>query len=237
MRNLLAGLILTLLTSSGFAQNVTTLYDGRLENNPEPVSSSDVQLVRRNALPAARRAWGSECEEATDFIGTASGSFTATGKAQRIVLYRYCEMGHAFSNNGLVVIEGGRVVRNIVYNGGGENTIVSLPDINQNGISEVLLAGGSTNQGYTGSVISILELTSSGALEFGDADVYEDNCGAVERCKMTAYKVTAKPGAKPIYYRETFQKRGGKWQSAGAAKVLKLRESYRSPKSEFRILK
>ncbi len=237
MRNLFAGIILTLFAAPAFGQNIKTVYDGRLDSNPEQVSGSDMQLVKRDALPAARRAWGSECEESLEFVGSASGSFTAAGKAQRIILYRYCETGHAFANNGLVILEGGRVVRNMIYNGGGESEVRALPDLNQNGISEILLVGGSTNQGYTGTVISILELTTSGAVEFGDADVYEDNCGAVERCKMTAHKITAKPGAGIVYYRETFQKKSGKWRSAGAAKVLKLRESYRSPKSEYRILK
>lgn len=232
----LVSFVFVMFACTGFAQSSVTLYDGRLENSPTQVSAGDMQLIKRNALPAARRAWGSDCEEATEYIGSANGSFTASGRAQRIVLYRYCEMGHAFSNNGMVIIEGNRIVRNMIYNGGGESDVRALPDINGNGISEILLAGGSTNQGYTGMVISIIELTAAGAAEWGDADVYDDNCGAVERCKMNAYRITAKPGVRPVYYREQFQKKGGKWQKIGGAKVLKLRKSYRNPPSVYRVI-
>lgn len=232
----LLALIWVFSAGTALSQGTVLLYDARSEGGTASVSSADQSLVQRNALPAARRAWGDACEEAVEFIGSASGSFTVSGKAQRAVVYRYCETGHAFGNNGLVIIENGRVVRNVIYNGGGESEVRALPDINANGLSELLIGGGSTNQGYSKSVISILELTASGVAQWGDADVYEDNCGAVERCKMTAFRITAKPGKVPVYLREQFQKRGGKWKSSGAPKPFKLRRSYLNPPAVYRNL-
>lgn len=238
MRTVLLSITLSLacLPSLVSAQTAIPIYDARRNSEPAKVSKTDVAAIERLAIPAARQALGGECEPEIDYTGTASGSFTAPGRTQRIVLYRYCETGHGFANNGLVVFEGGSIVRHVIYNGGSEMEILALPDIDQNGISELVIAGGSTNQGYTVSAISILELSNTGARDIGDADAYEDNCGVVDRCKMTAYRILAQPGTKPKFFREIYQKRGGKWVGTSVRRAFSLRKSYQNPPTEYKIL-
>lgn len=230
-------IVLVYLPAVVNAQALIPIYDARSEDKAAKVSDADIAAIERSALPAARRALEGDCEPEIDYTGSASGSFTAPGRTQRVVLYRYCETGHGFANNGLVVLESGKIVRNLIYNGGSEMEIVAAPDIDRNGISELVIAGGSTNQGYTVSVISILELTDTGAREFGAADAYEDNCGAVDRCKMTARRIFAQPGTKPTFSREIYQKRGGRWVITSARRAFSLRKSHQNPPTEYRVLK
>jgi len=217
---------------NGVAQNLREVYDGRAETKNSTASSSDVQVVRRFALPKARRFWrgNAGCDESFEVIGVASGSFTKTNTEQRAVLYRFCVTGHNFASNGIAIIEGGSMVAHIVYDGGEDYSIGALPDINGNGLSEIILGDGSTNQGYTTSVAILIEATPRVVKRWGIADVYEDNCGTMDECEMTAYKISVKPGPTPIFYREAYKKRNERWTKAGNATRYALRKiggSYR----------
>jgi hypothetical protein len=210
----------------GAAQNLREVYDGRSENRASSPSSTDVQLVRRYALPKARRIWRGSggCDEAFEVVGVASGSFTKPGTEQRALLYRFCVTGHNFANNGIAIIEGGSMVAHIVYDGGEDYSIGALPDINGNGLSEIVLGDGSTNQGYTTSVAVLIEASPGVVKKWGIADVYEDNCGTMDQCEMTAYKIFVKPGQNPIFYRETYKKRNDRWIKAGNTARYALRK-------------
>lgn len=217
---------------SGAAQTLRVVYDGRAEARASTPSNTDVQLVRRYALPKARRLWRASggCTEGFEVIDVATGSFTKADTEQKAVLYRFCVTGHNFANNGIAIIEGGSMVAHIVYEGGEDYSIGALPDINGNGLSEIILGDGSTNQGYTTMVAILIEVSPGGVKKWGIADVYEDNCGTMERCEMTAYKISVKPGATPIFYREVYKKRNERWTRAGEATryaLRKLEGSYR----------
>jgi hypothetical protein len=211
---------------SGAAQTLRTVYDGRAEARASTPSNTDVQLVRRYALPKARRLWrgNDACTEGFEVIGVATGSFTKANTEQRAVLYRFCVTGHNFANNGIAIIEGGSVVAHIVYEGGEDYSIGALPDINGNGLSEIILGDGSTNQGYTTMVAILIEASPAGVKKWGIADVYEDNCGTMDRCEMTAYKISVKPGPTPVFYREAYKKRNERWTRAGGVARYALRE-------------
>jgi hypothetical protein len=60
----------------------------------------------------------------------------------------------------------GRVVAHIVYEGGQDRAIGALPDIDGNGLAEILVATGETNQGVTWETISIIELAGSEITEW-----------------------------------------------------------------------
>lgn len=219
-------------TRDGAAQNLRVVYDGRSEARSSTTpSGADVQLVRRFALPKARRFWlSSGCNEGFEPIGVASGSFTKPDREQRAVLYRFCVTGHNLANNGIAIIEGGSIVAHVVYDGGEDYSIGALPDINGNGLSEIVVGDGSTNQGYTAAVAVLIEASPGVVRKWGIADVYEDNCGTMERCEMTAYKISVKPGPTPIFYRESYEKRNERWTRAGNAARYSLRKiegSYR----------
>ncbi|HEX8141058.1 MAG TPA: hypothetical protein VF553_00575 [Pyrinomonadaceae bacterium] len=211
--------------ASVMAQNLRVVYDGRIERSITKPSHAEVQLIRRYALPKARRFWRSDdaCREGFEVVDAASGSFTKPNAAQRAILYRFCIRGHNIANNGIVIIEGGSIVAHIVYDGGEDYSIGALEDINGNGLSEIIIGDGSTNQGYTVNVALLIEISPPGVRKFGIADVYEDNCGAVEQCETNAYKISVKPGPTPIFYREAFRQRNERWTRAGNAARYRLR--------------
>lgn len=208
------------------AQNLIAVSDGRAEAGSSRPTNAEVQLLRRQALPKARQLWrGNDvCTESFEVIDAASGSFTKTNAAQRAVLYRFCVTGHDFANNGIAIIEGGKIVAHVLYEGGENNSLKAVADINSNGLSEIVLGDGSTHQGYTNVAAIVIEIAPSGVKKFGIADVYEDDCGAQERCKTLAYKLSAKPGAVPAFYRETYRKRGARWIRAASAVPYALRK-------------
>ncbi|MBV9958316.1 MAG: hypothetical protein JO360_07840, partial [Acidobacteria bacterium] len=115
---------------------------------------------------------------------------------------------------------------------GGENSSIgTVADLNNNGLSEIVLGDGSTHQGYTNVAAMVIELSPSGVKAFGIADVYEDDCGATEKCKTLAYKLSAKPGPSPSFYRETYRKRNERWLKAANA----VRYSLRKDVSKYRL--
>ncbi len=211
------------------------VYDGRMDPNPAAPSTAEVQLIIRYALPKARQAWNSDqyCTEGFEAIDATSGSFTKPNSTQRAVLYRFCVKGHDIANNGIAIIESGRIVAHVVYEGGEESSLQSLPDFNGDGLSEIVTWDSSGHFGYANAVATVIAVSPSGVKNFGIADIYQDDCGAKpERCKTLAYKITVKPGATPVFYRETYRKTKGRWIQVGVA----VRYSLRKNTGVFRLL-
>lgn len=217
------------------AQNLLPIYDGRVESASPVSPGADEGIIKRNAIPKARQIWKDHegCQEDFSIIDAAKGSFTKPNAVQKAYLYRYCETGHNFANNGIVIMENGQIAAHVVYEGGTDNAIGALPDINGNGLSELIISNGSTNQGITVSVVIPIELSSNGVKKFGIADIYEDDCGAKENCKATAYRLLAKTGPSPIFYSETYRMRGKKWLKLGDAKQVSLR----ADETEYQLVK
>ena len=229
MGRLLSPLLLLALCGcapAGRAQVLRPVYDGRAEAQSPAPSEAEAQLVRRSALPKARQFWHDDraCQPEFQVLGAAGGSFTRPQAAQRAVLYRFCATGHNFANNGIAVLEGGSVVAHVAYSGGEDHAIKAVPDIDGNGLSEIVLSNGATNQGYTVSVAILIELSPSGVKKLGVADAYEDDCGVAERCRMTAYKISVRPGPSPVFYREAFSRRNERWTKTGGPARFSLRE-------------
>lgn len=202
------------------AQRLRLIYDGRTETVPPTASDSEVQFVRRYALPKARRFWHDHggCVEEFDVIDATSGSFTKPGVAQRAVLYSFCTYGYNFAHNGIVIIEGRRIVAHVLYEGAADSSIKALADLNRNGIFEIMLGDYATHQGYNLAFASLIEISPSSVKKFGITALYEDNCGTVEsreQCKMITYKILANRGRVPIFYRETYRQRNESWIKVG----------------------
>jgi hypothetical protein len=229
LRALAATLLLCLWCAASVAraQGTVLVADGRADLPGASTTDAEELLVKRQSLPKARRHWGGSraCEEGFEVIGGASGSFTKRGAQQRAVLYRYCVTGHDFANNGIAFVEAGRVVADILYEGGEDSSIEALADIDGDGLAEMVLGDGSIHQGYTAVVAMPIQFTPTGVKKFGIADVYDDDCGVGERCTMTAYRVTAAPGPAPVFYRETFRMRRKRWVPVGKAVKYSLREN------------
>ena len=145
-------------------------------------------------------------------LGTATGSFTKTKTSQKAYLYERCRSGRSFGIGGIVIAEGNKVLSHYIF---GENGlysgISSADDINRNGLSEIVLNSTGTGQGYTDSAIHLIEI-KSGAISFlGSASTFASNSGAVEdesKALTSAYKITVQPGTVPVYFFDTFEKKG-----------------------------
>ena len=194
------------LASEPPAEKLIAVYDARLSPKPAKISPADVALARR----AAESAWGNQpnCDSDFEALDVANGSFTKAQTSQKAILYRRCTTGHNFALDGIAIIEGDKLVTQIAYEGAWDNAIGALPDINRNGLSEIIIATGGTNQGITWGVVSIIELASDGVSKLGHFETYEDNCGALDKKKSTAHKLYVKAGARPVFYQESFSKRG-----------------------------
>ena len=197
-------------------------------------------------LPAARKAWHArerdgDCQTGFESIAVdiAPGSFTKPKSGQKALLYKYCTLGHNLDLNGIAIIENGRVVAHIVYEGGEDHALGALPDIDRNGLSEILIATGGTNQGITWGTISILELSGSGITRLGQTGTLSDDCGTNETsCKMTANRISVKVGSPPAFYREVFVDHGarsgaGAWKKSGGLAPISLDQD----KIEYELLK
>ena len=231
---ILFSLLFLFIPSVALTQSLQTIYDGRTEVRASMPSNADVQLIKRYALPKARQAWRNSevCNENFEVVDVTNGSFTKANSTQRAVLYRFCTTGHDFANNGIIVIEDRSVVAHVIYAGGEDYSIQALSDINGNGLSEIILSDGATHQGYSESVATIIEVSSTGVKNFGIADVYEDDCGAKDPCKTITHKILVKPGQTPIFYRETYRMKNKRWTKVGSA----VRYSLRKDESSYKLL-
>ncbi len=233
MRKILL-LAMSLLAGSAGAQGLKPVFDGRLTLKPTALSAAEQQLLKEQILPAARRAWHERgrdkaCEPdfKSEGLDVATGSFTRPKADQKAILYRYCEFGHNWELHGIAILEGGKVVVHVVYAGGADNAIGALPDINGNGLSEIILAGGGTNQGITTGAISIIELAGSQVRRLGSIVTYTNDCGFNPQGKSIANRLSVKTGPKPVFYRQEFIDTGGcegetRWQKKGTLAPITL---------------
>ena len=242
------GLLLILVAAvlavpaSAPAQGAKPIFDGRLTLKPGKLSSPEETLMKDTVLPAARQAWhererDAECDAGfkPSALDIAAGSFTKPKSDQRAILYTYCTFGHNMALNGIAVIENGRVVTHIVYEGGNDRAIGALPDINDNGLSEILIATGGTNQGITWGTISIIEIAGSEIVQFGQTGTLADDSGIHEKTgKIKANRISVKAGKTPVFYREIFVDNGsGGWRKPGLLAPISLEED----KVEYELLK
>jgi hypothetical protein len=216
--------------SAGAAADPVPLYDGRLSPKPASASAAETALLTRELLPAARQAFPGACdgkEGKIAVVDVASGAFTRAGARQKAFLYRYCDKGHNFADNGIAVLEDGRVVAHVVYSAGWDNAIGVLPDVNGNGFSEILIANGMTNQGQTVAGIDLLELTARDVHPLGRVGTYSDDCSGAQGKKASASELYAEKGSKPAFYLQGFTSTdcGKTWKKEGALKPVALERS------------
>ena len=173
----LCPLVLTLCTLA-CAQDPKPIFDGRLNLKPTALSAAGQSLPRERILLAARKAWQSrrECDPRTAAaaVDVAPGSFTRPKSEQRAILYSYCTVGHNLALNGIGVVENGLLVAHAIYEGGHDRALGALPDIDGNGLSEIVVASGGTNRGVTWDAISILELGGATVAAIGQTYFRED---------------------------------------------------------------
>jgi len=214
-------------------QQTVVLNDPLQDEKSMPPGAASENLIKQQILPKARKYWAENdaCEEDFAFIGAADGAFSKPSSKQTLVFYQFCQTGNGFGNNGLVLIENGKILGSYISEGGWALNLKSLPDINQNGRNEFLLYySGGIHQGASGTGADVMEFSGTDIRGIGwfQADSFNDED------ENFGYKVTAKSGKTPVFYREKYISTGdNKWKKSGKLVVFKLGETY----GKFTVLK
>lgn len=216
-------------------ENTIEVYDGRkFESEPKAGTDAEKQLAEKEFKLHENdilQKVGFKCEEGDEGVSiteTAEGSFTKPNSSQKVLLYERCRAGRAFGVGGILIVENGKAVAHYAY---GENGlfagISSLPDVNKNGLSELVFLSVGTGQGYSNSAIDVFEF-KAGDLDFlGRTETYSSNSGAVTdrtKAKTEASKISVEPAANPAFFRETYEQKGSsqKWSQVKKAEKFSL---------------
>lgn len=208
-----------------FGQQMIVINNPTEKATVAPKSSAEESLIKKYVLPAVRKHWTSDvCDEDFRVSGVAHGAFSKPDSKQSLVFYSFCETGNGFGNDGLVLIENGKVVGSYISESGSALDLKGLPDINQNGLNEFLVYySGGMHQGEGSSAADLMEFSTGGIKGLGwfQVDSYSENGGDY------GYKVTVKPGKVPVFYREKYiSVKENKWRKSGKATPLKLTKAY-----------
>ncbi|HET7460815.1 MAG TPA: hypothetical protein VFJ82_06195 [Longimicrobium sp.] len=189
------------------AQERKLIYSALEDFRPTPVPAANEQMVRRDVLPVVRRLWGrvDGCREEFRVVGAAYGAFTEAGMSQRAILYRFCETGHDFARGGIAITQAGRVVAHVTIENAEPDGIRRLPDIDRNGVAELLLVDDATHQGESSVVVSIVQLTPRGVQAMGSTGVYHANLGTRSGDRSEVASILhAIAGRRPRFELETY---------------------------------
>lgn len=220
------------LTISVFAQQTVLVNDPNAKTTEPKISPAEENLIRREVLPKARKKWTSDvCDEEFEVKGAAKGAFTKSAANQTLIIYQFCETGNGLANNGLVLIENGKIISSYISEVGWVLDLKALPDINQNGLDEfAVFYSGGMHQGESGTGVDIMEFSGARLKGLGWFQAESES----ERSGDFAYKVTVTPGKVPVFYREKYvSTKSGKWRKAGGATKFSLRKTV----GEFSLLK
>lgn len=223
--------LLFLLCFSADGQNLV-INDPTKDEKPLLASAAEENLLKKSVLPKARKYWAGNdvCTEEFQIAGTAKGAFSKPNANQTLIFYQFCQTGNGLGNNGLALIENGKVLASYVSEGGWALNLKSLPDINQNGLNEFLVYySGGMHQGQGGTGVDIMEFANGAVKGLGwfqsEGFTEDDSFG---------YKVSVKPGKTPLFYREKYDSVSEtKWRKFGKIAAFKLGKTY----GKFAVLK
>lgn len=221
-----------LLAVLAFGQGTVIVNDPTVDAPAAKLSAADKALIDRDALPAIRQQFASDaCTVELDPAGVIKGAFTRAGAKQTLTFFQICQTGNGMGITGLVLIEGGKIVGSFASDGGWSTDIARVADVNQNGTDEFVLAfSGGMHQGQGGTGVDLMEF--SGGVPVGIGWYQAESFGETQA--ITAWKLTAKPGRTPVFYRQKyFSGENEKWRRVGTSSVFKLKPAY----SKFTVVK
>lgn len=212
----IAIVILSVLAPLPACAAPTQVFDGRSDAPTRKISDAESKSVQAAVSPAAKKRW-KDYEDAFEIKSSCEGSFTQKGTKQIAYVYSWCETGHSIGMSGLAITEKGKQVAHFGWEGGGEYDIVPLPDLDGDGLDEIAIVGGSTNQGYTVSSIAVIGISAGAVKKYGRFQTYEDNSGTVEKNPTTfAWSITSDvPAAAPAFVGQKFKQVGKTWTKSG----------------------
>jgi hypothetical protein len=205
-----------------FAQNVLTVYDPLKEAVETRLNAADETVFNTAVAAAKRKVSKDTCEPEIDLSGQATGSFAKPGAKQTLIFYQYCQTGNGFGWAGLVLIEDGKVAGNYLAEAGWTVDLRAVADVNRNGLDEFTLTySGGMHQGMGGTGVDLMEF--AGGMPKGIGWYKAEEFGPTE--SASAWKLTAKPGAKLVFSKQKYMSReGGDYKKVGAATAAKLTE-------------
>lgn len=200
---------------------IVEIYDGRKDFELKDFSPSEAKPVQAEfdkQIELIKDKMGeSFCNEISEvnINGIAKGSFTRPKSNQKAVLYDVCRSGTShFGVGGLVIFENGKAVAHFVYGEHGlQSGLIYAPDVNKNGLNELVLIDYQMHQGNSGTAIILAEIEKGDLKFLGSAVTDSSNSGAAEDEKdilSQAYRISVQPSANPIFYRDSFEIQGNK---------------------------
>lgn len=217
--------VLTLCAPSAATAAMVQLFDGRSTTTKSPaLKASETAAVKGAVSPAAKQHWKNAGATA-DFqlLSRCNGAFTRAGAKQIAYLYSWCETGHSLGIGGFAIMENGKLVAHCGYDSGSEHDIYRLPDLDGDGLDELAIEAGTTNQGYTVSSMTVLGVRSPSVKKFGRFDTYDDNSGAVETNPTSnafSYSVEL-PSKKLQFMQQQYVMTKEKWMQKGKLTACK----------------
>ncbi|MEP6900535.1 MAG: hypothetical protein ABJA66_02225, partial [Actinomycetota bacterium] len=152
------------LAGSICAQQTVVVSDPNAKTEPTKIGAADEALIKKEVLPKARKYWAKNeaCTEEFEVTGEANGAFSKAKSNQKLIFYQFCQTGNGYGNNGLVLIENGKIIGSYISESGWAMDLKVLPDINQNGLNEFLLYySGGMHQGQGGTGVDLMEFSAS----------------------------------------------------------------------------
>ena len=209
------------LVSAIFAQQTIVINEPDAKVAPLVMNTAEIDLIKSKILPKVRKHWANNesCDEKFEITSRVRGAFSAPNSTQELVLFEFCQTGNGFGNNGLILIEGGKIIGSYVSEGGWAIDLESLPDINQNGLNEFLVYySGGLHQGEGGTGVDLMEFSAAGVKGLGwfQSDSFGEETGD------WSYKVSVKKGKTPVFYREKYISKNDKFQKSGKIAAFKL---------------
>ena len=162
--------------------------------------------------------------ETLEVQSAGEGAYTRAGAKQKLLFYR------ADGTNGMVVIESGKVVAHYTGNPGDYALYTYLvpADVNSDGLTDLLLFR-NVEDGEDIDA-TLFTMAAAGPVFAGATAVFTPNASAGETpapgVKADAYVVTVRPGASPVFQRESYQRESkGSWKLAKPLAEFSLQDS------------
>lgn len=135
--------------------------------------------------------------------GGLRGAFTKPNSAQKIYSYQICWSDggkYARAFGGIIIAENQKIVSHYAFaDANGIDFLRVLPDINRNGLSEIVLGNSAVSGLRIYRSMEIVEIAADKIMSLGDAQTYE-----MADDENLAFKTSVKAGKTPIFYRDIF---------------------------------
>ena len=209
------------------AQSPVEIADGR---HFEPWVDLAEWLGRpavQQATGAARAHWRAQdasYEEEVQVMDVAEGAFTEPGAEQQAVLYLMSLWPRCCPKMGLAVVEDGRLVRNVAFEGVAQD-LKPIPDLDGDDRNEIVYIGSFGMGGQNTTGFTLVSFGADGVTEWGGTTINDDSCAAMQP-GSTAARVTAIPGPEFTIERYSMATcEGSEWQPVGGPEPLELGQS------------